>query len=187
MRASIWLIPVVLFFALAALLYASLGRDTETLPSALINKPVPVFELPELLDNQVTHTQDMFKGRWSLLNVWGSWCPTCYVEHPYFMQLADQGIDIVGVNYKDNKSKAEKYLMDLGNPYSEIIVDNAGDFALDLGVYGAPETYLVNPDGVILVRHAGELDAQVWKEKFLPLMPDSVDAIVVPAAAAPMP
>lgn len=187
MRPSVWLIPVVLFFALAALLYVSLGRDTETLPSALIDKPVPAFELTELLDNQVTYTQDIFKGRWSLLNVWGSWCPTCYVEHPYFMQLAEQGVDIVGVNYKDNKAKAEKYLMDLGNPYSEIIVDNAGDFALDLGVYGAPETYLVNPEGVILVRHAGELDAQVWEEKFLPLMPDSMDATVVPAAAAPMP
>src|SRR5699024_862234 len=130
----VWLLPVVLFFALAALLYKSLGRDTETLPSALLNQPVPSFELQDLLDDEVKHNEDLFKGRWSLINVWGSWCPTCYVEHPYFMELADQGIDIVGVNYKDNKSKAEKYLMDLGNPYSEIIVDNAGDFALDLEI-----------------------------------------------------
>lgn len=183
MRASIWLVPVVLFFALAALLYASLGRDTETLPSALINKPVPNFELPELLDHSVKYNQDMFKGRWALLNVWGSWCPTCYVEHPYFMQLANQGVKIVGVSYKDEQAKAEKYLMDLGNPYSEIIVDSAGDFALDLGVYGAPETYLVNPEGIILVRHAGELNAQVWAEKFLPRMPESAQATMAPAAA----
>src|SRR5690625_3913586 len=141
MRASIWLIPVVLFFALAALLYASLGRDTETLPSALINQPVPAFALPDLLDENTVHTEAIFEGRWALLNVWGSWCPTCYVEHPYFMQLAEQGVDIVGVNYKDAKDKAEKYLMDLGNPYSEIIVDSAGDFALDLGVYGRSEEH----------------------------------------------
>lgn len=99
------------------------------------------------------------------------------------MQLANQGVNIVGVSYKDEKAKAEKYLMDLGNPYSEIIVDSTGDFALDLGVYGAPETYLVNPEGIILVRHAGELNAQVWAEKFLPLMPESAQATITPSAA----
>jgi len=186
MRTSIWLIPVVIFFALVALFYLSLGRDTHALPSALKGKQVPAFALPDLLDNEKTYTEDILKGRWVLLNIWGSWCPTCYVEHPYFMQLAREGVEIVGMNYKDKQEKAEKYLADLGNPYSEVFVDSNGDFALDLGVYGAPETYLINPEGIILVRHAGEVDARVWEEKFVPHMPTEAEDIKLqPAPAAP--
>src|SRR5699024_364621 len=177
MRASVWLMPVIIFFALVVLFYMSLGRDTQALPSALKGKEVPAFALPDLLDADNTHTEEIFKGRWALLNVWGSWCPTCYVEHPYFVQLAREGINIVGMNYKDTQAKAEKYLADLGNPYTEVFVDNDGDFALDLGVYGAPETYLINPEGVILVRHAGEVNARVWAEKFLPHMPEEAKTI----------
>lgn len=163
-------VPLVVFIALALLLNANLGRDTEAMPSALVGRSVPEFDLPALASNRDQYDQEIFKGRWSLLNIWATWCPTCYVEHPYFIELARSGVAIVGVNYKDDDDKARRYLAELGNPYTEVVVDKQGNLALDLGVYGAPETFLVSPEGKILLRHAGEVNAQVWEEKFVPLM-----------------
>ena len=173
MTRYLWgLIPLAVFAALALLLNDGLGRDTETLPSALVGRPVPDFDLPALASAQDSYDQSLFNGRWSLLNVWATWCPTCYVEHPYFIQLARAGVAIVGLNYKDDDDKARNYLAELGNPYTEVLVDKRGTLALDLGVYGAPETFLINPEGEIVLRHAGEVNARVWEEKFMPLMPD---------------
>ncbi|MCG8393039.1 MAG: DsbE family thiol:disulfide interchange protein [Pseudomonadales bacterium] len=163
-------LPLVGFVLLAVLLASGLGRDPQELPSALVGKPVPTFSLSSLLTEE-TFTEESLRGRWQLLNVWATWCPTCHVEHPYLLELAARGIPIAGLNYKDETPAARQYLADLGNPFTHVIVDADGQLGLDLGVYGAPETFLINPQGEIVLRHAGDLNERVWQEKFVPLMP----------------
>lgn len=168
--ASLWIfMPLVAFVALAILLASGLGRDPELLPSALAGKPVPAFSLPSLVSDR-TLTEEDLRGRWQLLNVWATWCPTCYIEHPYLLELAAQGVAIVGLNYKDENQAAREYLAKLGNPFTEVIVDQDGQLGLDLGVYGAPETFLINPQGEIVLRQVGDMNERVWQEKFAPLL-----------------
>ena len=163
-------LPLLGFILLAVLLASGLGRDPQELPSALVGKPVPACSLSSLLTEE-TVTEASLTGRWQLLNVWATWCPTCHVEHPFLLALAAQGVPIAGLNYKDETPAARQYLANLGNPFTHVIVDADGQLGLDLGVYGAPETFLINPQGEIVLRHAGDLNERVWKEKFLPLMP----------------
>ena len=139
------------------------------MPSALINRPVPSFSLPNLDDPEKVVDQNVFRGHVSLLNVWATWCPSCRVEHPYLQQLADQGVPIFGVNYKDEDVAAQRWLDQLGDPYRANIVDRQGTLGLDLGVYGAPETYLVDAAGVIRYRHVGVVDERVWRTILQPL------------------
>ncbi len=168
-------LPLVLFLAVAILLAVNMGRDPEAMPSALIDKPVPEFELATLGGGEERLTHEMFRGEWQLVNIWGSWCPTCYVEHPYLLELARDGVPIVGVNYRDDLDAAREYLAGMGNPYSTVLVDDTGDLAMDLGVYGAPETFIVDPDGRIRLRHAGEVNERVWNEKFAPIWRKDLD------------
>ena len=156
--------------AFALMAVYGLKNDPQELPSALLGKPFPAFEQPALGDPQRLLTRKDLLGKPALVNVWATWCPTCYVEHPYLVDVAQQGVRIIGVNYKDKRDKALQYLADLGNPYREVIVDQRGDFAMDLGVYGAPETFLINPQGRIVLRFAGEFNQSVWQERFLPLI-----------------
>ena len=155
-----WLI-LVPFVGLALLFSKALYLDKDTLPSALLGKPLPQFELAELHSGEIL-TADKIKGEPALLNVWATWCPSCRVEHPMFNKLASQGVKIIGINYKDTASKAVKWLEDLGNPYVLNLYDNQGRLGLDLGVYGAPETYLMAADGTILHKHVGVVDERVW-------------------------
>lgn len=169
MARGIWVfLPLAGFVALALLLASGLGKDTSELKTALASRPVPAFSLPSLMRQGETVDPSVFKGRWTLLNVWATWCPTCHVEHPYLLELAARGIAIVGLNYKDEPDAAREYLANMGNPFVEVPVDQSGQTGLDLGVYGAPETFLVNPDGEIVFRHVGELNERVWAEKFAP-------------------
>ncbi|MDX1803097.1 MAG: DsbE family thiol:disulfide interchange protein [Alcanivorax sp.] len=168
---SLWVfLPLALFMALAILLASGLGHDPHKLPSAMVGKPVPAFSLPSLLDEK-HYTNALLKGRWQLLNVWATWCPTCHLEHPYLMSLAARGVPVIGVDYKDDPDSARDYLANRGNPYRQVVMDSDGQLGLDLGVYGAPETFLINPRGHIVLRHAGNLDERVWKEKILPKVP----------------
>lgn len=162
-------LPLAGFVLLAIVLGSGLGRDPQELPSALVGKPVPAFSLPSLLTDEV-FTEQTLSGRWQLLNVWATWCPTCHVEHPYLLTLASQGVPITGINYKDELPAARDYLANMGNPFTHVIVDEDGQLGLDLGVYGAPETFLINPQGEIVLRHAGDLNERVWRDKFLPLI-----------------
>ena len=162
-------LPLAGFILLAVLLASGLGRNPDELPSALANKPVPAFVLPSLLTANDVNEQ-VFSGQWTLLNVWATWCPTCHVEHPYLMALARQGVRLVGINYKDDAEKARSYLANAGNPFVEVIQDVDGQLGLDLGVYGAPETFLISADGHVLIRHSGEMNARVWEQKFAPLV-----------------
>lgn len=168
------LIPLILFFAVVAAFLVQLnrnaqGEDIKALESALVGKPVPVKTLTELFENK-TYGNELFQqGKPILLNVWATWCPTCYAEHQYLNKLAKQGITIIGLDYKDDSAKAIKWLKDLGNPYQVVLKDEKGSFGLDLGVYGAPETFIVDGKGVIHYRLAGDVNEKVWNDTLKPI------------------
>jgi cytochrome c biogenesis protein CcmG/thiol:disulfide interchange protein DsbE len=169
-RLKLWLLslPLVAFLILLLLLWRGLGNDPTLLPSALINRPLPSFRVATLADPQRIVTPEDLKGGIALLNVWATWCPTCQAEHATLKALAGQGVVIYGVNYKDDRDRALQWLQQLGDPYRFNINDEAGQLGIDLGVYGAPETFLLDARGVIRYRHVGALDEQVWREDFLP-------------------
>ncbi len=160
-------LPLGGFLILVLLLVRGLALDPTELPSARLGKSVPPFNLP-VLDADEMRSHEDWRGKPALINVWATWCFSCRVEHPYLLQLAEQGVTIYGLNYKDEPVKASQWLVDLGNPYSETVVDQNGEFGLDLGVYGAPETYVIDADGVIRHRHVGVVDEQVWLEQLQP-------------------
>lgn len=166
----IWLfLPLVLAVALGVVLYWGLGEDPRDLDSAMVGREVPAFELPMLRDGERSGTAEMFRGDVHLLNVWGTWCAACRVEHPHLNRLAEQGVPIIGLNYKDEREAALEWLRERGNPYTEVIYDPEGSLGFDLGVYGAPETYLIDAEGVVRHRHVGVVDKEVWESDFEPL------------------
>ena len=163
-------IPLIVFVVLAGV-FLSLERrmvdgsyDPTELPSALIGKPLPSFSLTVLEDENATKTQSDIVGP-ALLNVWATWCVSCRVEHGYLNQLAQRGIRIYGLNYKDEREAANRWLTRLGNPYVFNLFDADGKLGLNLGVYGAPETYVIDRAGTIVYRHVGILSDAVWSEK----------------------
>ena len=155
-------IPLLVFLVLGVFLLRGLDRDPAELPSALISRPVPDFNLPDLLNPERGHDQTLFQGRVSLLNVWGTWCVACRVEHPFLMELAGRGVEIIGMNYKDEQDAARRWLVEKGDPYRINFVDRTGRLAIDLRVSGATETYLVDHRGVIHYKHVGVVDEAVW-------------------------
>ena len=162
-------IPLGLFLVLGAFLLRGLSLDPQALPSALIDRPMPEFELPAL-GEEGTVSRETVTGEVSLFNVWATWCVSCRVEHPFLTRLAAQGVPIYGINYKDEDGEALKWLEELGNPYRINIVDADGSLGLDLGVYGAPETYVVDAEGVIRYRHVGVVDERVWAQTLEPIV-----------------
>jgi len=166
----VYLTPLVLAIGLGLILFTALGKDPTKLETARLNDPVPQFSLPSLRDADVLLTEDVFKHGPALLNVWATWCPACRSEHDYLMQLASEGVNVVGLNYKDDRVKALQWLVDLGDPYQAIIYDPKGAFGFDLGVYGAPETYVVDQNGYIRYRHVGEVNESVWLGTLKPLL-----------------
>lgn len=162
-----WLIvvPLIAFLGLAVLFYTSLGADKETLPSALIGKPLPEFSLSDLATGEPLGKATLL-GEPALLNVWATWCISCRVEHPMLNRLSEAGVKIIGLNYKDHNGKANDWLDKYGNPYSLTIFDPDGRLGFDLGVYGAPETYLLDENGQIRAKHVGVIDENVWQGDF---------------------
>ena len=138
------------------------------MPSALVGRSVPEFRLPDLITGE-ERTLAHVRGQVSLINVWATWCPSCLHEHPYLVKLAQEGVRIVGLNYKDEDAAALRWLQELGDPYALNLADREGTLGLDLGVYGAPETYLIDAAGVVHYRHVGVVDAQVWGQILQPL------------------
>ncbi|MDO6564014.1 DsbE family thiol:disulfide interchange protein [Amphritea sp. 1_MG-2023] len=164
MRRLIVIVPLVLFVALGLFLWNGIGKNTETIPSPLIGKPVPAFSLSALLDEQQSITAADLKGRPALLNVWATWCPTCKAEHAQLNRIVQQeGVTIYGVNYKDDRAKAKVWLDQYMNPYALNIYDPDGKLGLNLGVYGAPETFVLDAQGIIRYKHVGAVDEQVWR------------------------
>jgi len=170
-RGSWWrfLLPVGIFAALVAVFLAGLGKDPTLVPSPLVGKPAPEFSLPRLDDPAMAFSRQDLLGKTSLVNVWGTWCAGCREEHDTLLTLArDSGLPIYGINWKDEPELARQWLARLGNPYTAVGVDAAGDAAIDWGVYGAPETFLIGPDGTVLYKHIAPLTLEVWRAEFLP-------------------
>ena len=163
-------IPLVLFALLALFLWRGLSLDPHHLPSARLDQPLPSFRVPLLASPGSFFTEKSLKGQVSLLNVWASWCAACIDEQVFLMQLARDGVPIFGLGYKDKASRAIEWLSSWGNPYRMVGEDYDGKVAIDLGVYGAPETFLVDKVGVIRYRHAGAMTEAVWHKEFLPRM-----------------
>ncbi len=165
-------IPLLLLIVLTPFLYWALrsGYDPTYLPSTFIGKSFPEFSLPTLQNEAQATTRADLLGEMTLVNIWATWCVTCRVEHPYLNKLKGEGVRIVGINYKDDSEAAKQWLRELGNPYQWNIVDKDGRLGVDLGVTGAPETFLLDKEGVIQFRHLGVVDQRVWTEKFLPLI-----------------
>ena len=155
-------LPLAAFILLSLLLFKGLSLDPTSLPSALVGKPLPDFELEELHSSEVLSRQRIV-GEPMLVNTWATWCYSCRVEHPFLLELAAQGVRIIGLNYKDDSDKAIGWLEDLGDPYALTLSDTEGMLGLDMGVYGAPETYVVDAEGVVQYRHVGVVDEQVWQ------------------------
>ncbi|NMT64687.1 DsbE family thiol:disulfide interchange protein [Marinobacter orientalis] len=171
MKRLLLFIPVVLAVALGVVLFAGIGKDPNKLESALIGKPVPEFQLPDLHDEGRELNRELFRGQVSLLNVWGTWCPACRDEHDDLVWLAEEkGIRIVGLNYKDNRDDALVWLDRLGDPYQVSIYDPRGRLGFDLGVYGAPETYVIDAEGIVRHRHVGVVNEKVWEQDIEPLV-----------------
>ncbi|MGU3400940.1 DsbE family thiol:disulfide interchange protein [Brucellaceae bacterium D45D] len=174
--ALIALLPLLIFVALAGVFAVQLlsGKDNSTIPSALIGKAAPQTDLPPveglLRDGAPVpglNSAD-FKGKLTLVNVWGSWCVPCRQEHPLLMQIAkDERIRVVGLNYKDEPENARRFLGDLGNPFAAVGADRAGRSAIEWGVYGVPETFLVGPDGRILYKHVGPFTEQSVRDDLM--------------------
>jgi len=167
-------IPLAIFAALAVLFWRGLSLNPNEMPSALLNKPVPPFELPVLPAPEnpqglVSANQEMLKGKVSLLNVWATWCTTCRQEHEFLNTLKAQGILIYGINYKDNGEDAQRWLAELHNPYVFSVTDEDGRLGLNLGVFGAPETYVIDKQGVVRYKHIGDVNAQVWEKTIKPI------------------
>ncbi|WP_061290938.1 DsbE family thiol:disulfide interchange protein [Azotobacter vinelandii] len=165
MKRAIFLLPLALFLGVAAFLYRGLFLDPAELPSALIGKPFPAFSLPAVQEPERTLTVEDLKGKPALVNVWATWCVSCKVEHPVLNELAGRGVNIVGVNYKDDNASAMKWLKEFHDPYRLNIRDEQGSLGLDLGVYGAPETFLVDRHGIIRHKFVGVIDERVWREQ----------------------
>ncbi|MGB0669640.1 MAG: DsbE family thiol:disulfide interchange protein [Porticoccaceae bacterium] len=162
-------IPLSLFAALTLVLLLGLDKDPTELPSALVGEPFPEFTLPSLQDPASELSKQDFAGQVVLVNVWATWCFACRIEHPSLNALAEQGVKIVGLNYKDQRDAAKLWLLERGNPYRFNIFDNQGSLGIDLGVYGAPETYLVDAQGIIRHRRVGVVDKRIWEEEFAAL------------------
>ena len=188
MKSLRYIFPLVVFLSLCGLFYSTLDRDIQLLPSPLIGKPMPEFLLPRLITDQAiseasnspaktqnssTIQHDSYIGKKWLLNIWASWCAACRIEHPIFNQLNEQtDWHLVGLNYKDKKDDAKQWLKVMLNPYSDIIFDKEGTLGFDLGVYGVPETFLVDEQGKVQYKHVGPICKTVIEEIVVPFFQD---------------
>lgn len=169
-RALFFAVPFILFMGLSVLFFSRLGEDPNQLPTALAGKPVPAFSLP-LLGGGTMSTADLAGPL--LLNVWGTWCPACYEEHPYLLELSRRGVVIVGINYKDDPVAAQAFLGRLGSPYRAVILDTEGKLGVDLGVYGAPETFVIDASGLVRHRITGVVTPENFAREIEPILKET--------------
>src|SRR5471030_916072 len=170
MRRLFYVLPILLFVVLAGYFFLGLKRDPAVLPSALLDKPAPDFALPGMGDRPGLARSDL-AGRVTLVNFFASWCAPCRVEHPLLMRLAGEGrVALYGIDYKDKPEKASRLLAELGDPYRRIGVDGVGRTAIDFGVYGVPETYVIDKEGRVRYRQVGPITQDDYDGKILPLL-----------------
>jgi cytochrome c biogenesis protein CcmG/thiol:disulfide interchange protein DsbE len=171
LRTLKWTLPLAIFVAIIGFLYAGLSHDPREVPSPLIDKPAPAFNLMQLHQpDRMLSTTDMHGKVW-LLNVWASWCESCRIEHPLLVQLAQANVvPIIGLNYKDKVDLGKQWLADRGDPYAVSVVDADGRVGIDWGVYGVPETFVIDRNGVIRYKQIGPVTAEALEQKILPLV-----------------
>lgn len=176
MRRVLYLLPLLLFAGLAVYFAIGLTKDPRTLPSVMIDKPVPAFDLPALRDGQPGLTQAeltaLAAGQPLLINFWASWCAPCRVEHPLLMRLAREGVVLVGIDYKDTPTAGRAFLDQLGDPFRRTVMDRDGRIAIEFGVYGVPETYVIDRAGRIRHRHVGPITPADLEKTIRPLLQD---------------
>ena len=163
-------LPVLGFAVVAVAFYFGLqGEDRDVLPSTFIDKPAPATDLPPLLaDKPGLDSSTLADGGVKLVNIWASWCGPCRVEHPFLMQLAEEGVDVRGFNYKDTEGQAKAFLDQLGDPYTAVGVDQTGRAGIEWGVYGVPETFVINGEGRIVYKHVGPIQERDLEAKIRP-------------------
>jgi|TARA_B100001059_G_scaffold92539_1_gene91631 cytochrome c biogenesis protein CcmG/thiol:disulfide interchange protein DsbE len=170
MIRKISFIPILVFFAILYFLYGGLGKDPTLIPSPLIGKQVPSFFSETLILEEEISNEGLI-GKPYILNVWGSWCYGCSLEHDHLLDIKLKNkIEIYGLNYKDNRNDAKEWLKTKGNPYKKIIFDYDGSIAIDFGVYGAPETFIVDKLGYIIHKHVGPIDQNYYNNVVIPLI-----------------
>jgi cytochrome c biogenesis protein CcmG/thiol:disulfide interchange protein DsbE len=166
-----FLLPLILFVALVGFLAVGLKRDPREVPSPLINKPAPAFSLSQLHEPNQTISAAQMRGKVWLLNVWASWCVACRQEHPVMVEFAKQNIiPVVGLNYKDQRADGLAWLQQFGNPYQVSAFDEMGRVGIDFGVYGVPESFLIDKQGVIRFKQIGPMTPEVINSKLMPLI-----------------
>ena len=171
---SRYLIPLGVFAVIALLLALGIRQAPrkDLVPSPLIGKAAPVFSLPSLANPRTLVTSAQLRGHWYLFNVWGTWCISCRMEEPELLAIARTGVvPLIGLDWKDTRSDAITYLHREGDPYQKIAFDPGGLEAIQCGVYGAPETFLVNPEGIIVYKYIGPITPGAWRRDFLPRIP----------------
>jgi cytochrome c biogenesis protein CcmG/thiol:disulfide interchange protein DsbE len=166
-----YLLPLFVFLGIAAFLFRGLGMDPRKVPSPLVDKPAPAFSLPELRNPSRTVSNQDLQGKVSLLNVWATWCVSCRAEHRVLMRLAQQdGVEIYGLNYKDTRGEAMQWLKVYGDPYVANAFDADGRVGIDWGVYGTPETFVIDRSGTVRYKHIGPLTEADVQQTILPLV-----------------
>ncbi len=166
-----YIVPLVLFVILGLLLAYGLNLDPRMIPSPLIGKPLPAFSLSTVADPARKVSRDDLKGRVYLLNVWASWCVACRQEHPFLNEITQRKtVPIIGLNYKDRREDALQWIGNLGNPYEVSLSDQDGRLGIDLGVYGVPETFVIDKQGVIRYKQIGPITPEAWEQKLLPMI-----------------
>jgi cytochrome c biogenesis protein CcmG/thiol:disulfide interchange protein DsbE len=157
-------VPIAIFAALTLFLWRGLSLNPTRIPSPMVGQPAPAFSLPNLHDMSATVGTDDFAGQLALVNVWGTWCPECRGEHGVLLEIAQSG------EVPDDRDAALEWLATLGDPYVATAVEQEGYVAIDWGIYGAPETFLIGPDGTILHKHIAQLTREIWERDFVPLI-----------------
>ena len=166
-----YFLPLTVFSFLAGLFFYGLKQDPHQMPSALIGKQMPAFSLSTLRDPGEEMTQQEFMGHVSLLNVWATWCISCRVEHPVLVDIArSKQVVVYGLNYKDERGAAQQWLRQFGNPYLKNIYDPEGKLGIDLGVYGTPETFVLDEQGIIRYKYVGPITSDAWHNEILPIV-----------------
>lgn len=167
MKKLLYLAPIVLGLILGGMfLYVLLSDlDTETIPTPLLNQALPEFSLPTVQDSEQIVTKADLDGEAYILNVWATWCITCRIEHPFLNKLSQEGVMVIGLDYKDTREEALEWLTQFGNPYRLNLFDEEGAFGFNLGVTGAPETYFIRPDGTVAYKHISAINQTNWDEE----------------------
>lgn len=170
-RRWVYLLPLFLFAVLMVFFFFGLGNNPRLIPSPLIDKPAPAFSLPTLKDPDTLFRQSDLKGDVSLLNIWATWCPSCKQEHPVLLKIAaSSNVPIYGLFYKDDAAKGVVWLENYGDPYQANAVDVEGKVGIEWGVYGTPETFVIDAQGIIRYKHVGPVSWDDWQNTLLPLI-----------------